>query len=117
MGIEAVPVRAEATPEAGQGTLHRVVHSPLALWIAFLVVHLVISGLALDQGKGLGDVFLVYKPWAQLGPLSTAAALVSAQRFPSRDQHIEVRTEAIHNEVRWPASGPGRDWVAADRAI
>ncbi|WP_374007646.1 hypothetical protein [Leifsonia sp. LS-T14] len=71
MGIEAVPVRAEATPEAEPGTFHRVVHSPLALWIAFLAVHLIISGLALDQGKGLGDVFLVYKPWAELAAQGT----------------------------------------------
>jgi len=71
MGMEAAPARAEATPEAAPGAVHRVVHSPLALWIAFLVVHLVISGLALDQGKGLGDVFLVYKPWAQLAAQGT----------------------------------------------
>ncbi|MGO4536325.1 hypothetical protein [Leifsonia sp. 2MCAF36] len=71
MGMETAPVRAEATPGAEPGTFHRVVHSPLALWIAFLAVHLIISGLALDQGKGLGDVFLVYKPWAELASQGT----------------------------------------------
>lgn len=71
MGIEAVPVRADATPEGTPSVFQRLVHSPLALWIAFLLVHLIVSGLALDQGKGLGDVFLVYKPWAELAAQGT----------------------------------------------
>ena len=71
MGMEAAPIRASATPGAEIGTVRRVLRSPLTLWIAFLVVHLVISGLALIDGKGLGDVFLVYKPWAQLAAQGT----------------------------------------------
>jgi hypothetical protein len=34
-------------------------------------VHLIVGALALDGGKGLGDVFLVYKPWAQLAAQGT----------------------------------------------
>jgi hypothetical protein len=71
MGMEAAPIRAGMSRRAEPGTLRRVLYSPLSLWIAFLAVHLVISGLALDQGKGLGDVFLVYKPWAQLAAQGT----------------------------------------------
>ncbi|MFP3464503.1 hypothetical protein [Leifsonia sp. SIMBA_070] len=71
MGMEAAPIPVPATPRAEPGALRRAVHSPLTLWIGFLLVHLIISGLALDQGKGLGDVFLVYKPWAQLAAQGT----------------------------------------------
>lgn len=71
MGMEAVPAGAGATGAAAAGTLRRIAYSPLSLWIAFLAVHLIVSGLALDQGKGLGDVFLVYKPWAQLAAQGT----------------------------------------------
>jgi len=71
MGMEAAPIRASATLRAEPGTLYRVVHSPLSLWIGFLAVHLFISGIALIDGKGLGDVFLVYKPWAELAAQGT----------------------------------------------
>ncbi|MGO4595507.1 hypothetical protein AB4Z18_16955 [Leifsonia sp. 2TAF2] len=69
--MEAVPIRAGSTPRAEQATRRGILYSPYSLWIGFLVVHLIISGLALDQGKGLGDVFLVYKPWAQLAAQGT----------------------------------------------
>ncbi|WP_431246875.1 glycosyltransferase 87 family protein [Leifsonia xyli] len=69
--MEAAPLRAPATPHPEPGTLSRILHSPLSLWIGFLAVHLFISGLALIDGKGLGDVFLVYKPWAQLAAQGT----------------------------------------------
>jgi hypothetical protein len=71
MGMEAAPVGARVTPQAEPGILHRIVYSPWSLWIGFLAVHLFVSGLALDQGKGLGDVYLVYKPWAQLAAQGT----------------------------------------------
>jgi hypothetical protein len=42
-----------------------VVRHPLTLWIAFLLVHLVLGYLCLHaDGLPLGDVTLVYKPWA-----------------------------------------------------
>jgi hypothetical protein len=59
-------------------TLSRVASSPLSLWIAFLAVHLIIGGLALAQGKGLGDVMWVYKPWAQLAAQGTEIVGVNA---------------------------------------
>jgi len=71
MGMEAVPIRAGSTPRAEQATRRGLLYNPFSLWIGFLAVHLIISGLALDQGKGLGDVFLVYKPWAQLAAQGT----------------------------------------------
>lgn len=68
MGIEAAQAPAPASPT----TVQRVAASPLSLWIAFLAVHLVLGGLALlGNGMGLGDVFLVYKPWAQLAAQGT----------------------------------------------
>lgn len=71
MGMEAASIRAGSTAPADSGTMRRVLYSPLTLWIAFLAVHLIIGGLALNQGKGLGDVFLVYKPWAELASQGT----------------------------------------------
>lgn len=71
MGMEAASIGARSTASADPGTVRRVLYSPLTLWIAFLAVHLIISGLALNQGKGLGDVFLVYKPWAELASQGT----------------------------------------------
>lgn len=59
-------------------TLSRLASSPLSLWIGFLVVHLVIAGLALTWGKGLGDVMWVYKPWAQLAAQGTEIVGVNA---------------------------------------
>ena len=66
MGMDAIPAPAPVTPSAEPGTLRRIVTSPYTLWIVFLVVHIIVGGLALQDGKGIGDVFLVYKPWAQL---------------------------------------------------
>ena len=45
--------------------VRRLASQPLALWIAFLVVHLVVGWLCLT-GDGMGDVHWVYEPWAQL---------------------------------------------------
>ena len=45
--------------------MRRLASQPLALWIAFLVVHLVVGWLCLT-GDGMGDVHWVYEPWAQL---------------------------------------------------
>ncbi len=58
----------DAAPTAAR----RLLASPFTLWIAFLLVHLLLGALALDQGKGLGDVYLVYKPWAQLAAQGTS---------------------------------------------
>ncbi|AGW42181.1 hypothetical protein O159_22090 [Leifsonia xyli subsp. cynodontis DSM 46306] len=71
MGREPEPKPAAPTPETVSGGLQRAAASPFALWIAFLLVHLVLGALALDQGKGLGDVMHVYKPWAQLAAQGT----------------------------------------------
>ncbi|WP_025155483.1 glycosyltransferase 87 family protein [Leifsonia aquatica] len=71
MGMDAAPIPASATPATAPGALRRALVHPLALWIGFLLVHLIIGGLALHQGKGLGDVYFVYKPWAQLAAQGT----------------------------------------------
>ncbi|WP_158862872.1 glycosyltransferase 87 family protein [Leifsonia sp. AG29] len=71
MGIDSAPAPAPATPLLEPGVVRRVLRSPFSLWIAFLLVHLIVGGLALEGGKGLGDVFLVYKPWAQLAAQGT----------------------------------------------
>ncbi|QNE35028.1 glycosyltransferase 87 family protein [Leifsonia shinshuensis] len=71
-GMDAAPVPLPV-PHGGSDTttLRRIAASPLSLWIGFLVVHLVIGGLALLQHTGLGDVMWVYKPWAQLAAQGT----------------------------------------------
>lgn len=71
MGMDAAPISASAAPASAPGALRRALAHPLALWIGFLLVHLVIGGLALEGGKGLGDVYFVYKPWAQLAAQGT----------------------------------------------
>lgn len=71
MGIDAPPMPASAGPAAAPGTLRRGLMHPLALWIAFLLVHFVVGALALEGGKGLGDVYFVYKPWAQMAAQGT----------------------------------------------
>ncbi|MFE4470035.1 hypothetical protein ACFRFH_14580 [Leifsonia sp. NPDC056824] len=71
-GMDAAPIPVPAQPGgADTSTLRRVGSSPLSLWIGFLVVHLVIGGLGLLQHTGFGDVFWVYKPWAQLAAQGT----------------------------------------------
>jgi hypothetical protein len=75
MGIEAAQAPAPASPSA----VRRVAANPLTLWIAFLVVHLVLGWLAMHgDGMGLGDVYLVYKPWAQLAAQGTSIVGVQA---------------------------------------
>ena len=71
MGMETVPNPAPATPDPTSGSLRRVATSPLTLWIVFLLVHIALGALALDEGNGLGDVMYVYKPWAQLAAQGT----------------------------------------------
>lgn len=71
MGMDAPPIPASATPASAPGALRRALVHPLALWIGFLLVHLIVGGLALVGGKGLGDVYFVYKPWAQLAAQGT----------------------------------------------
>lgn len=60
------------------GMLRRVAASPYALWIAFLLVHIVVGGLALVGGKGLGDVIFVYEPWARLAAMGSSVVGVTA---------------------------------------
>ncbi|MFF1571886.1 hypothetical protein ACFVWR_04005 [Leifsonia sp. NPDC058292] len=68
MGTEPAPDPAPETTSA-----RRVLRSPFALWIAFLLVHILIGFLSLHSvGMPLGDVFLVYKPWAQLAAQGTS---------------------------------------------
>ncbi|WP_431279814.1 glycosyltransferase 87 family protein [Leifsonia poae] len=69
MGNDPAPKPAPA----GSTTLWSVAANPLSLWIAFLLVHILIGFLGLHSvGMPLGDVFLVYKPWAQLAGQGTA---------------------------------------------
>jgi hypothetical protein len=57
----------------GTSALRRLAANPFSLWIAFLVVHIVIGFLSLHSvGMPLGDVYLVYKPWAQLAAQGTS---------------------------------------------
>ena len=49
----------------------KVVESPIALWIAFVLVHLAVGALALNgPGYPLGDVAWVYKFWVEHGVVS-----------------------------------------------
>ncbi|MDQ1575162.1 MAG: hypothetical protein QOH55_312 [Microbacteriaceae bacterium] len=53
-----------AAPTTG---IRRALLHPIALWIAFLLVHLLLGYLCLrGPGMPFGDVYLVYKPWALL---------------------------------------------------
>ncbi|WP_223360102.1 hypothetical protein [Leifsonia sp. ZF2019] len=78
MGMDAPPISASTTPESAPGGLRRALSHALALWIGFLLVHLVIGALALHQGKGLGDVYFVYKPWALMAAQGTEIVGVNA---------------------------------------
>ena len=49
---------------AAMERVRRRASQPLALWIAFLLVHVVLGWLCLN-GDGMGDVNNVYKSWAQ----------------------------------------------------
>src|SRR6185437_7804343 len=63
MAFEPALRAGSATPEADASGLRRAFASPLVLWIAFLLVHLVLGFLAFHSaGEPLGDVYLVYKP-------------------------------------------------------
>lgn len=58
-------VQAEPTPFRAR--LPRLARNPYALWAAFIVVHLGLGFAAwFGDGMPLGDVSLVYLPWAQL---------------------------------------------------
>jgi hypothetical protein len=71
-GMDAAPAPLPTPQGAAEETaLRRLAASPLSLWIGFLLVHLIIGGLALGQHTGLGDVMWVYKPWAQLAAQGT----------------------------------------------
>lgn len=68
MGTEPAPDQAPATR-----TARRFFASPFTLWIAFLLVHILLGYLSLHSvGMPLGDVFLVYKPWAELAGQGTS---------------------------------------------
>jgi hypothetical protein len=69
MGTEPAPI---AAPETSS-TARRFFASPFTLWIGFLLVHILLGYLSLHSvGMPLGDVFLVYKPWAQLAGQGTS---------------------------------------------
>ncbi|MFF1633667.1 hypothetical protein [Leifsonia sp. NPDC058248] len=69
MGIDPAPTPAPATASAAR----RFFASPYSLWSAFLLVHLLLGWLSLNTGgMPLGDVYLVYKPWAQLAGQGTS---------------------------------------------
>ncbi len=57
--------------------------SPIALWIAFLLVHLIVGFLGLHSiGNPLGDVYFVYKPWAELAQAGTVIGIQSDWVYP-----------------------------------
>lgn len=58
--------------------IRRLAANPFGLWIGFLLVHLVLGALALNEGKGLGDVIYVYRPWAQMAAQGTMIVGVDA---------------------------------------
>ncbi|GAA1446464.1 hypothetical protein [Leifsonia poae] len=69
MGIDPAPAPAPEVPS----DVRRFFSNPLTLWIAFLLVHLIVGWLSLDTNSmPLGDVYLVYKPWAQLAAQGTS---------------------------------------------
>jgi len=52
---------------------------PIVLWIAFLIVHIWLGWLCLNaDGLPLGDVTLVYKPWAQQAETGMAVVGITA---------------------------------------
>jgi hypothetical protein len=56
-----------------------VARHPIAMWIAFLVVHIWLGWLCLNaDGLPLGDVTLVYKPWAQQAETGMAVVGITA---------------------------------------
>jgi hypothetical protein len=69
MGTEPAPIPA---PETSSGA-RRFFASPFTLWIGFLLVHILLGYLSLHSvGMPLGDVFLVYKPWAEMAGQGTS---------------------------------------------
>ncbi|MDQ1584166.1 MAG: hypothetical protein QOF36_2220 [Microbacteriaceae bacterium] len=62
------PAAGVAPPPVAPATgIRRALLHPIALWIAFLLVHLLLGFLCLrGPGMPFGDVYLVYKPWALL---------------------------------------------------
>ncbi|WP_223694750.1 hypothetical protein [Leifsonia poae] len=79
MGNEPAPLPAPATANGAR----RLAAHPLTLWIAFLLVHLILGWLALNaSGMPLGDVFLVYKPWAQLAAQGSVVGIQTDWVYP-----------------------------------
>jgi len=69
--------RAQPTP-VRERTAAAMRH-PIVLWIAFLVVHIWLGWLCLNaDGLPLGDVTLVYKPWAQQAEAGMAVVGITA---------------------------------------
>lgn len=51
---------------AGRSGAVRLLRRPLAVWVAFLIVHIVLGALCLyANGYPMGDVTFVYRPWAE----------------------------------------------------
>lgn len=83
MAFEPALHAREATPEVEVAGFRRILASPLALWIAFLLVHLLLGFLAFHSaGEPLGDVYLVYKPWAQLAQAGSVVGVQSDWVYP-----------------------------------
>lgn len=75
MATDEAPAPAPAAPRS---PLTRVAASRIVLWIAFLLVHLVLGYLCLHaDGLPLGDVTLVYQPWALQAQTGLAVAGIS----------------------------------------
>lgn len=56
-------VEREGSSSRGRGA--RILFHPLTLWIAFASVHIILGAIAYLTHKGFGDVYNVYRPWAQ----------------------------------------------------
>ncbi|HEY2557461.1 MAG TPA: hypothetical protein VGI08_10165 [Diaminobutyricibacter sp.] len=83
MAFEPALRAGSATPERDASGFRRVLASPLVLWIAFLLVHLLLGFLAFhSDGEPLGDVYLVYKPWAQLAQVGSVVGIQSDWVYP-----------------------------------
>ncbi len=83
MAFEPALRAGSATPDAGASGFRRIFASPLALWIAFLLVHLLLGFLSFhSNGEPLGDVYLVYKPWAQLAQAGSVVGIQSDWVYP-----------------------------------
>lgn len=72
---------AAVQPEVSR--FRRFATSPLTMWAAFLLVHLLLGFLAFHSvGEPLGDVYFVYKPWAQLAQAGSVVGIQTDWVYP-----------------------------------